>query len=85
MTILGSFKYYMFEIFFEGNDEETEYKVTINITKPHYLETIESKTQVYLFSDLKDAKRVFDNGVFRICQSTTPTDIFLYYEDNKAG
>ena len=82
MTILGSLKYHIYETVLEGNDEETEYKVTFSVRIGSFSGPVETKTTVSLFDNLSEAKTSFEVNAANIFYRTSYTDVSIYHQRN---
>ncbi len=83
MITLGHFKYHIYEVKLEGNDEETEYKVTcIQRTLRTMQDPIDENTdiQVHSFDDPRPARDAFQNGVTYCLDRTSFTDVSLFQQ-----
>lgn len=83
MITLGHFKYHIYEIKLEGNDEETEYTV---ICIQRTLRTMDvpvdknTDMQVHPFDDLRKARSAFENAVHYCVGRTSFTDVSLFQQ-----
>lgn len=81
MSILGHFKYHIYEVKLEGNKEETQYKLTciertIRTMKDPITE--ETDMQFYPFDDLRVARDRFQAAVQYCIGKTSFTDVSLF-------
>lgn len=79
MTILGSLKYHIYEIVLEGNNEETEYKVTFSQRIGSFSGPVETETTVSIFDNLSEAKTSFEVNAANILYRTSYTDVSIYH------
>ena len=81
MSVLGHFKYHIYEVKLEGNDDETEYKVTcIERTCRTMKDPLDedSDMQIHPFDDLRPARTAFENAVQYCLGRTSYTDVSIF-------
>lgn len=78
--VIGYLKYHIYEVKFEGKEDETQYRVTCcqkdlrTINEP--IEQIED-VQVYAYEDIGSARGVFQNAVNYCMYATSSSDVSL--------
>lgn len=80
MSVLGHFKYHIYEVKLEGNDDETEYTLTcVQRTLKTINDPIEKidDVQIYPFDDLRVARDRFEGAVQYCLNRTSFTDVSL--------
>jgi len=80
MKILGKFKYHIYTVKLDVNDDETKYRVTITEGSLGQLRDRSKKPEitVHPFDNLSAARTAFENAVENVLRQTSLTDVSLY-------
>lgn len=83
MITLGHFKYHIYEIKFEGNDDETEYLVTCTQRTLRTMNdpiTEDTDHQVYKFDGVGSARDAYEHGVKHCIAQTSRSDVSIFQQ-----
>lgn len=77
LSVLGNFKYHIYDITLEVSDDEKEYFVTTSVGS---LSVDAVDVLVYPFDDLSKAMTAFQDVVTSVMRQTSVTDMSLYMQ-----
>ena len=80
MSVLGHFKYHIYEAKLEGNDDETEYIVTVTQSSLRQFSDPNVKPEILVrtYKDLRPARDAFETAIRASIAATSFTDVSLY-------